>query len=118
MPSHVLDEKWPVRKTLRALLSVTATYLVIYAAASVSGAYQPSISGTLRYPEGMAVMDCHKWQPRFLVFELYQDIEGTLRMRKHNFLGLLFAPLILLDRSLVHPTIAVFDTQASSPRQP
>jgi hypothetical protein len=52
----------------------------------------------------MAVADIYLWQPRYGHCDWFRGIDGSHSLRSDE-LGLLYAPLILLDQRFVHRTI-------------
>ncbi len=87
-------------------------YVGSYAVLSVTGGWIVSESGELR-PGIVAVADVFIWQPRYGRCELFQFADGTHRLRFNDRLGTFYAPLILLDQSLVHRTIRFMKTDFS-----
>ena len=80
-------------------------YLAIYFVNSISGSYAISPTGKINYSFGMSVMDRVQWDPEF----------GCIRLTgSQSFfadpLGLLFLPLIVVDRLVWHRDINYFDT--------
>lgn len=83
-------------------------YVGVYVALSASGGYGVASSGRLRYGGGLSVSDLQVWQPRFCRWQVRTQIDGSWTVDATP-LGALFAPLILMDRSFVHPTVNLFD---------
>jgi hypothetical protein len=69
-------------------------YVGLYLILSLFGAYSAllSRSGTRRFAWGMAVSDVREWQPYGVM--KYSD--------RHNLLGVIFAPLVDIDRRFWH----------------
>jgi len=102
----------PVRSatTLRIgwLLIAITLYIGVYVALSASGGYGIASSGRLRYGGGLSMSDLQVWQPRFCRWHGRTQIDGSWTFSA-NPPGVFFAPLILMDRSFVHPTVNLFD---------
>lgn len=77
-------------------------YLLIYAVDSFLGGYwiKPEMDGHDRYSFGLAMPTAFLWQPYL----------GHEAIGHFDTLGILYKPLIQLDRRLVHPTIYLSDT--------
>lgn len=74
-------------------------YLIAYVILTLSGAYSNYLvpSGQLEYNFGLSAQDAVEWVPR-----------GIVRDRaKFNFLGVLYMPLVDLDRTYWHKSIIV-----------
>lgn len=91
------------RQLARAAGVALLLYTLTYVGLSAAGSYRRDMSGERRYAFGLALMDVDLWQPRWCYFRVYRDVRGS-RSMGGNAMGLLFAPMILLDRATVHPT--------------
>jgi len=94
------------------MLSALAAYVVSYVILSLCGAYEFGQSGKMRYSFGLSVSDIEQWQPRFVHCRIFQQVDGTTTLQA-NPLGYVFAPAILLDQKLFHPTKWIFDESKS-----
>ena len=80
----------------------------MYCGLSAAGSYKIDFSGRVRYADsGLALLDAEYWQPKGCYFRIYRDVAGETDV-SGNPPGWLFAPLILLDRWLVHPSQYAF----------
>ena len=93
---------------LAALVGATI-YIGSYATLSLCGDYQTTMSGRVRWPSGFAIYDVAKWTPRFVGLEVYRDVNGNLYPLRLNVLGVLYAPLVVLDRAFIHRNIWLFE---------
>jgi hypothetical protein len=66
------------------------------------------MTGTKRYITGLALFDCEEWKPKYLIFDVYTNVSGRLALRGCNIGGLIYSPLIVLDRIFWHKTIYWF----------
>ena len=75
-------------------------YVMIYMVLTLAGSYMryPVASGEVTIGGGWAVRDKVLWQPR----------DTLLTYTSYNWLGLLYGPLILIDRCLWHKTHELF----------
>jgi len=94
-------------KKLLWVFALAVIYVAVYVVLSVNGVYLATPSGEVRYNFGLAMTDAQVWQPRFVYFKVLRDIEGRKTVAA-NWLGYVFAPLILLDQKLFHPTVYLF----------
>jgi hypothetical protein len=51
----------------------------------------------------MSITDVQEWQPKFVFGRIFRRIDNTLTYRG-NFLGFLYAPLVIVDHKYVHKT--------------
>jgi len=88
------------RKIAVALWSIIGLYALSYCVLSLLGAYSNllSRSGKHRYESGLSAADVREWQPYGVVN--YSD--------RHNVLGVIYSPLIDLDRRFWHQPIDAF----------
>ena len=93
-----------LKKILKAFGIIFGAYVVAYVLNSAAGGYWPvpARDGHVRYkPEfgGLSMRAAIMWQPRF----------GRNAVGHFDYVGLLFQPLILLDRAWLHPTHYIVD---------
>lgn len=81
-------------------------YVASYVVLSAAGEYHASQTGKLRWWGGLSVTDVYHWQPAFAEWEPFHDISGNDTSRG-NLLGLVYSPLIRLDRAWRHPSIEI-----------
>ena len=62
---------------------------------------------------GLAEIDCIQWQPRFGFCQSFRWSGGRNGIRA-DFLGYIYAPLILLDQSYIHRTIPLWSSSGDS----
>jgi len=62
---------------------------------------------------GLAEIDCIQWQPRFGFCQRFRWSGGRNGIRA-DFLGYIYAPLILLDQSYIHRTIPLWSSSGNS----
>jgi peptidoglycan/LPS O-acetylase OafA/YrhL len=91
-----------------------AAYLVVYVILSFCGGYVLTQSGQVRYGFGLSVSDLQQWQPRFTFCQRFRQVDGSWTLRA-NFLGYVFAPLVLLDQTCIHKTVRLFDPETGEP---
>jgi len=79
-----------------------AAYFGMYLLDAAFGGYDPNYTsdGRLRYGSGMLVHDCVMWQPRFGSY--YNEY-------RHDFVGIIFYPLLQLDHRYIHKTHSIWD---------
>lgn len=104
----------PVKQRLKIALGVSVLYFAVYAVLSLNGGYVFTQSGLLRYEGAFALSDLQQWQPRFAFCQRFRQVDGSWSLRA-NFLGYVFAPVILLDQALVHRTVRLFDAETGEP---
>lgn len=93
---------------IRWLCIALALYVGVYVVLSANGRYGIASSGRLRYGGGLSVSDLQVWQPRFCRCHGRTRIDGSWTLDA-NLPGAVFGPLILMDRSFVHPTVNLVD---------
>jgi hypothetical protein len=98
------------KRRLIIAVAIVAVYFGVYAFLSHGGGYILTQSGEVRYAFGLSVSDVSRWEPRFAYCEAFRDIHGRRALRA-NFLGYVFAPLILADQVFLHPTIHLIDPE-------
>ncbi len=79
-----------------------AAYLGLYVVNAAFGGYDPyyTSDGRRRYESGLLMHDCIMWQPRFgYYYNVY----------RHDFVGLVFCPLLRLDHRYIHKTHSIAD---------
>ena len=91
----------PRRATIVAGVILGLTYAMVYVSLTWIGEYSsmPVISGKFRYSDGMGIPDVWVWNPvgvRCYPFE-------------KNWLGLVYYPLVRLDRGFIHRDRSVLD---------
>src|SRR4051794_34635235 len=98
------------RRTRRPLL-VAGITLVVYVASylplTLLGEYRIDMTGRQR-PWGLALMDVDLWQPKATYFRVYTSVSGDTGCSS-DFLGTVYAPLILLDRAIWHRSHFIFN---------
>ena len=104
----------PLKRKLKIVSSIAAAYLIAYCVLSLAGGYILTQSGQVRYDFGFSVSDIQQWQPRFAFCQRFRQTDGSWTLRA-NFLGYVFAPMILLDQILVHRTVLLFDPKTGEP---
>jgi hypothetical protein len=92
-----------IQRGLLVFLAVIVLYVGLYCCLSARGSYQFMQTGRIRYGFGLSVSDVSMWQPEFIRWQQFTNVEGSATTRG-NILGYVFCPLIILDRWLVHPT--------------
>ena len=107
MQAYPVSMQTALQRRLKIALGASAAYVLVYVVLSVSGGYIWTQSGQVRYGHGLSVSDLQQWQPRFAFYQWFRQVDGAWTLRA-NFLGYVFAPLILLDQSLVHRTVQLF----------
>jgi hypothetical protein len=103
------------KKILISSSILVALYVAAYLPLSLLGDYQFDETGKLRWRDelgGLSFSDVIQWQPRFAWCRIFRHYDGTTVLQA-NFLGYVFAPLILLDQRAVHRTKPVFDEQGN-----
>ena len=94
------------RRTI-SLVSILIIYTGSYCVFSALGGYHYDQSGKIRYESGMSASDIVLWHPKHAWFQAnYENIDEKNTTRG-NTLGYFYAPLILLDRSLINKTIVI-----------
>jgi hypothetical protein len=83
-------------------------YVGVYLVLSATGRYQPDMSGRRRWSFGLALIDVDHWQPRGMYFRGFINVRGEPEVDA-NVLGWVYAPMIWLDRWLVHPSHEILD---------
>jgi peptidoglycan/LPS O-acetylase OafA/YrhL len=104
----------PLKRKLKIALGVLAAYVLVYVVLSLTGGYIFTQSGQVRYGFGLSVSDLQQWQPRFAFCQRFRQVDDSWTLRA-NFLGYVFAPMILLDQTLVHRTVRLFDPETGEP---
>ena len=104
-PAATSAKRW-----LKIALSCLLLYVVCYIILSFGGGYVWTQSGQVRYDFGLSVTDLEQWQPRYTFCQRFRLIDGSWTIRA-NFLGYVFAPLVLLDQTFVHKTVRLFDPE-------
>jgi hypothetical protein len=92
---HEFMDKKRLRKKLDKICAVfLVLYFGFYILLSVMGKYDSHLdtSGKTKFVWGLSVPDVQIWQPKYLM----------LRSSNWNFEGLLYSPMILLDRLIWH----------------
>jgi len=82
-------------------------YVISYALLSLTGGWMVTESGRWRPFGILAEIDSIQWQPRFGFCQRFTWSGGHDGIRA-DFLGYVYAPLILLDQSHIHPTISLW----------
>ncbi len=99
--------KWrrEIRKTLLVLIVCIGVYALSYIVDSFFGGYWivPEMDDRDRWSFGLAMHTAFLWQPYL----------GHEAIGHFDTLGVLYKPLIQIDRRLVHPTIYLLDTNGS-----
>ncbi len=97
------------------MLTMAGFYVGSYVALSLCGGYVMTQSGDVRYADGgMSVTDIDQWQPCFTFYQHFRTMNGS-RIVRANFLGYVYAPLILLDQTFFHRTVRHFDPLTGRP---
>ena len=93
--------KKTIRKSLLTVGICLFVYTLSYALNSFFGGYwlKPEMDGRDRWSFGLAMMDAIMWQPRL----------GHAALGNYDFVGIVYKPLIRLDRRFVHPTLHFLD---------
>lgn len=104
----------PLKQELEIAGGVLAADVLVYLVLSLTGGYTFTQSGQVRYGFGLSVSDLQQWQPRFAFCQRFRQVDGSWTLRA-NFLGYVFAPMILLDQTLVHRTVRLFDPETGEP---
>lgn len=99
------------KKLIACIAIISVIYITSYIFLSLSGEYDISMTGKIRYSFGLALIDCQKWRPKYLIFYVYKDVSGQLAFGDYNIGGLIYSPLIILDRTFWHKTIYYFDQE-------
>ena len=89
-------------------------YVGSYTVLSICGEYQITMSGELRAFGGIGFMDMYKWTPYGVICEVYRGPSGRKQIRGVNFLGVLYFPLVWLDRRYIHKNIYFSDLDMSA----
>ena len=78
-------------------------YIISYAALSFGGDYKVRASGKTRLPLfGVQIPDGQQWQPKGVRLTVVKNQESGWDWNG-NALGLVYAPLVILDRQFWHP---------------
>ena len=104
----------PIKLRLKIVLGILILYAAVYTVLSLSGGYVFTQSGLVRYGFGLSVSDLQQWQPRFAFCQRFRQVDEHWTLRA-NFLGYVFAPLILCDQAFVHKTVHLFDPKTGEP---
>ena len=105
----------PIHKRgLKIAVVITGVYVGSYVILSYYGGYVQTQSGLVRFNWGFSVTDIHQWQPRFAFCQRFRQVDGNWILRA-NFLGYIFAPLILADQAVVHKTVHLFNPETGEP---
>jgi hypothetical protein len=90
------------KKSLLVSGGILAGYFVLYLVNAAFGGYDPHYTsdGRSRYDSGLLMHDCIMWQPRFGYY--YNEYRFSV-------IGVLFYPLLQLDRRFIHGTHSVLD---------
>lgn len=86
-----------------ALGAAVAVYLSTYVVLSACGEWRSSQSGRARWPGGFPMTDILVWHPKGISGDWPRSIRGAFQFRG-ELPGLLFSPLLALDRWCVHRT--------------
>jgi hypothetical protein len=105
------------RKRFYMAIAVLAAYIGIYVALSLQGQYYWHARGDLRFKDndgspGFSLYDTVVWLPKYLDFRSTRLPSGE----KHTFWnigGIIFLPLILLDRAVWHRTTDLIDEETT-----
>ncbi len=89
------------QKIALCILAITV-YLGSYTVLSMCGEYQITMSGEHRYLGGLAMMDMYKWSPYGVTCEIYRGPNERKEIRGLNILGVLYSPLVWIDRKYIH----------------
>lgn len=99
----VLSKRKRIIKGL--IIALLIGYFAIYISLSLCGRYEMRMSGKNRWLlGGLASFDVYEWQPRYLRMDFYTDVRGRIRLRESNVFGLVYCPLIAVDRVVWHKT--------------
>lgn len=101
----LLTKKFDKKKLFIYITVISVIYVISYIFLSLSGEYYISMTGEIRNSAGFALIDCQEWGPKFLAFDVYKDVSGRLALRGWNIGGLIYSPLIVIDRKFWHKTI-------------
>lgn len=101
-PAASRSVKLPWLRYLKLSGLLVLCYVVTYTSLSLCGSYYWTISGKVRL-YGWGLRDNLEWSPAGCEYTNYIAIGGEQRKRK-NLLGILFAPMIVIDRRLMHPS--------------
>jgi peptidoglycan/LPS O-acetylase OafA/YrhL len=104
----------PLKRSLKIALGVLGAYVLSYGILSLRGGYIFTQSGQLRYGGALSVSDLQQWQPRFTLCQRFRQVDGSWTLRA-NFLGYVFAPLVLLDQTFIHRTVRLLDPETGEP---
>jgi hypothetical protein len=86
------------------------SYVASYVPLSCAGQHCLMQSGELRWAGGLSVSDIVVWEPAGCRYQwFFVSISGE-RVSRGSFLGYLYAPFILLDRALFHPSTRLLDS--------
>ncbi len=93
-----------MRRILLVLIVLPLLYAASYLPFSALGGYRFDQSGRLRYPTGLSISDLEMWHPLWAWYQPgFVDVRGAT-VTRGNLPGLIYAPLIRLDRRWRHPT--------------
>ena len=105
-----MDQPKKRRRTWKWGVGFSLLYVFSYIILSICGRYEPSMTGELRWLGGLALMDCEKWTPYGVAFEIYKGPSGSRTIRGGtNLLGAIYSPAVLIDRAFWHPTHTIGD---------
>jgi len=90
------------KKIFLVAAAILVGYVGFYFLDTVLGGYDPYFTsdGRNRYSGGLPMNDCIMWQPRFGCYS---------NEYRHDFVGLLFYPLLWLDHHFIHKTHSIAD---------
>ena len=97
-------KKWIIGITALLLFAYAGSYSIL----SAMGDYRGYQSGKYRFNGTLAATDLMLWQPKGIWYQSdFEDIFGNTICRG-NRLGYFYAPLIALDRALIHNSQLIF----------
>lgn len=102
------------KKNLKLAVYIVTAYVGCYVILSLFGRYVVTQSGVVRYQSGLSVSDVRQWQPPFAFCQRFRQVDKHWTLHA-NFLGYVFAPLILCDQAFVHRTVQLFDPTTGAP---
>ena len=93
-------KKWIIGIAALLLVAYAGSYTIL----SAMGDYRGYQSGKYRFNGALAATDLMLWQPKGTWYQSdFEDIFGNM-ISRGNRLGYFYAPLIALDRAVLHKT--------------